>query len=335
MSNGDRLTVYPEQIIYSFDADAKRHLLDTEQGLRILAATSPELSAAWPPETTGVSPDVANKADLLRRDPAALALYLSDVLLQAYVEHAQRLGQELRSVSENEKFEPDTGLYKKAYWIAEVQRFVNHVSQHGGSGAILQFDIDNMKLANDHKKLGHATVDEVIARLLKRLSARARRNFKASRTGGDELSVLVSFLPEDNDNIASGDLLLDFGIHEERRGRRPLTDKQRAKALLNRMLAEFEEEIDRPMMIDGKMQSPRTFVKSFGVSGGFGIISPGVSGIDAIRAADRMAYSNKEEKRDQRFKALSPEAQAFIKGVLKGAERFRGEFEIDNRMFRF
>lgn len=192
-----------------------------------------------------------------------------------------------------------------------------------------------MKLANDHKKLGHATVDEVIARLLKRLSARARRNFKASRTGGDELSVLVSFLPEDNDNIASGDLLLDFGIHEERRGRRPLTDKQRAKALLNRMLAEFEEEIDRPMMIDGKMQSPRTFVKSFGVSGGFGIISPGVSGIDAIRAADRMAYSNKEKKRDQRFKALSPEAQAFIKGVLKGAERFRGEFEIDNRMFRF
>lgn len=282
----------PQDQIYSF-GPAKRDLL-AEDGLRRLLANSPDLAVTWAPDVAEPPQELMDRANALaRRRSPALAQHLGDVVWHAWFEHAQRLEDELAFKNYQEQFEPDTGLYKKAAWVSEVKRFADNVAEHGGAGAVLILDLDGLKRINDNKRLGHVAADDLIARLLDRLARRSRgsSSVKASRTGGDEFSVLLSFLPKDNPVLHDG-----RGLEEERRYQVDLTDEQRAEAFMNNLFADFEEEFERPVTLkDGTQGLPRDHVPILGVSGGYAIIRQGVTGIQAVKGAEDKMYEQKEE----------------------------------------
>jgi len=94
--------------------------------------------------------------------------------------------ERLRYLAEHD---PLSGLYNRRRFEQELTRELDHSRLRGSRGAVLLLDVDGFKAIND--SLGHATGDEVIARLGATLTERLRSGDVVARLGGDEFAVLL------------------------------------------------------------------------------------------------------------------------------------------------
>ncbi|HUO69321.1 MAG TPA: EAL domain-containing protein [Solirubrobacteraceae bacterium] len=82
-----------------------------------------------------------------------------------------------------------TGVYNRRRLIEELDRHLRYATRSRRSGAVLVFDVDHLKFAND--TYGHATGDAIIKAVADVLQARIRRTDVVARQGGDEFAVIL------------------------------------------------------------------------------------------------------------------------------------------------
>jgi diguanylate cyclase (GGDEF)-like protein/PAS domain S-box-containing protein len=82
-----------------------------------------------------------------------------------------------------------TGLYNRRRFNEELEREVIRARRYGGGGAVLALDLDGFKSVND--SLGHATGDELVARLAGTMRRALRESDIIGRTGGDEFVIVL------------------------------------------------------------------------------------------------------------------------------------------------
>ena len=91
-----------------------------------------------------------------------------------------------------------TGLPNRELFHTRLEQAIAMVKRHGGSLAVMFFDLDRFKLINDTH--GHAAGDAVLREVAHRLSEHARGEDAVCRHGGDEfLYMLVN--PNGRSNI--------------------------------------------------------------------------------------------------------------------------------------
>ncbi len=89
-----------------------------------------------------------------------------------------------------------TELPNRRLLLHQLNNEISRSRRHGRFGALLFIDLDNFKTIND--SLGHATGDELLKLVGRRLLDNIRSEDCASRMGGDEFIIIVSEL---NSNI--------------------------------------------------------------------------------------------------------------------------------------
>lgn len=108
----------------------------------------------------------------------------------------------------NEKADTDllTGLNNK---LATERKIKEYIEQYPGSLAMMfVLDIDNFKKIND--TLGHAFGDEVLRGFGKSISSVFRVTDIIGRTGGDEFTIFLKFLKNDEDTVKEAEKLVNF-----------------------------------------------------------------------------------------------------------------------------
>jgi two-component system, cell cycle response regulator len=83
-----------------------------------------------------------------------------------------------------------TGVHNKRFFDEVLEREVARSHRHGGSLALVMFDIDHFKRIND--TYGHLAGDSILVLLCRRLRPRIRREDVLARVGGEEFACLVT-----------------------------------------------------------------------------------------------------------------------------------------------
>lgn len=84
------------------------------------------------------------------------------------------------------KFDGFTGLYRKEYFIREVQ---DYLSQSYRDHALIMLDVDNFKMIND--TYGHQQGDRILQEIALQLKNKFEKTSLIGRFGGDEFIVFV------------------------------------------------------------------------------------------------------------------------------------------------
>jgi diguanylate cyclase (GGDEF)-like protein len=100
--------------------------------------------------------------------------------------------------------DPLTGLPNRSLLMDRLRLALAHGSRRESSVAVLFLDFDHFKLIND--SLGHATGDELLSAVAKRLDTRLRAGDTLARIGGDEFVIICDDLADAAEarTIASG-----------------------------------------------------------------------------------------------------------------------------------
>jgi diguanylate cyclase (GGDEF)-like protein/PAS domain S-box-containing protein len=115
-------------------------------------------------------------------------------------------------------FDPLTGLANRSMFHREVNDVLTRCGRSGSQAALLLLDLDRFKEVND--SLGHASGDELLAKVAQLISRVLGNSHFFSRLGGDEFAVVtqggtdraaVERLADDIIATASGSILLDRG----------------------------------------------------------------------------------------------------------------------------
>jgi diguanylate cyclase (GGDEF)-like protein len=86
--------------------------------------------------------------------------------------------------------DPLTGLANRMHYQEQLDQALTRArAGNGGGVAVLFIDLDGFKLVND--QLGHATGDELLCEVARRLSQATRSGGAVARLGGDEFLVLI------------------------------------------------------------------------------------------------------------------------------------------------
>ncbi len=85
--------------------------------------------------------------------------------------------------------DPLTGVFNRRRLITELDRQLRYAARSRRPGAVLTFDLDNFKLAND--SYGHETGDAMLRALADVLRQRARDTDIVARLGGDEFALVL------------------------------------------------------------------------------------------------------------------------------------------------
>ena len=100
-----------------------------------------------------------------------------------------------------------TGLANRALFEDRLAHCLAGARRHGRPAAILFLDLDDFKTIND--SLGHASGDELLQAVARRIAGVVRATDTAARLGGDEFAVLVESLDTLRDAEATAERLLD------------------------------------------------------------------------------------------------------------------------------
>jgi diguanylate cyclase (GGDEF)-like protein/PAS domain S-box-containing protein len=124
-----------------------------------------------------------------------MALKVSEIVLDgrplytaltADISERKAMLEHLRIMAEHDGL---TGLHNRTYFQNEMERYLEQVKRTGRTCALLYIDLDNFKYIND--TLGHAAGDQLIIEVASILKKRARKTDVVSRFGGDEFTVLL------------------------------------------------------------------------------------------------------------------------------------------------
>lgn len=89
-----------------------------------------------------------------------------------------------------------TGLYNRNYFQRELERALSRVSRHGNSCALLYLDLDQFKYVNDTQ--GHAAGDRLLLECSELLKEHTRDTDLLARFGGDEFTVLLDDVEQED-----------------------------------------------------------------------------------------------------------------------------------------
>jgi diguanylate cyclase (GGDEF)-like protein/PAS domain S-box-containing protein len=92
-------------------------------------------------------------------------------------------------LSYHAEHDPLTGMFNRNYFQEELERTVARVARSGSSCALFYIDLDQFKYIND--TLGHAAGDRMLVDIAALLSTHVRDGDLLSRFGGDEFTLLL------------------------------------------------------------------------------------------------------------------------------------------------
>lgn len=111
-----------------------------------------------------------------------------------------------RDITEQKAFEHEltyqaqhdnlTGLYNRNYFQQELERVVSRVARNAASCALLYMDLDQFKYVND--TLGHVAGDKLLQEVTHMLQRNLREGDLLARFGGDEFTILLYNIEEEN-----------------------------------------------------------------------------------------------------------------------------------------
>jgi diguanylate cyclase (GGDEF)-like protein len=176
-------------------------------------------SARFPP--AGISLAIGS-AGGMDRDAMALAVGFATLCIVAVTlglaardayqaAHGVRLARSLRTTNEQLRdlalHDTLTGLPNRMLLDDRMAQAATRSRRSGKSFAFMFLDLDRFKPVND--SLGHATGDELLVAVAKRLVACVRRPDTVARTGGDEFAIVLSEIEDPRDAGLVGGKILD------------------------------------------------------------------------------------------------------------------------------
>ena len=124
-------------------------------------------------------------------DIGRIVFNLIALALVAYV--SAIVGREQRRAREEalrlSRYDSLTGLHSHDYFLAEMEQEILRAAHNSRSFALLMFDLDGLKAAND--RFGHASGDTLLRAVADTLRGDIRITDVAARWGGDEFVLLL------------------------------------------------------------------------------------------------------------------------------------------------
>ena len=99
-----------------------------------------------------------------------------------------------------------TGLPNQLLFDDRVNQALTHAQRTGESLAVVFLDLDNFKKVND--SLGHASGNELLQQVSRRLTNAVREGDTVARMGGDEFTLLLTGIQRPDDAMRVADTLL-------------------------------------------------------------------------------------------------------------------------------
>ncbi|MEO8844654.1 MAG: GGDEF domain-containing protein [Kofleriaceae bacterium] len=129
--------------------------------------------------------------------------------LQDTIKHLEFTRTRLTQEEETARTDGLTGLYNRRGFDAELAAFMQRAGATGNGLSLIAMDLDHFKPVND--TLGHAAGDFVLREVGKILHEGVRKSDLPCRVGGDEFTILLADLTEDEARMRAETLRAAIG----------------------------------------------------------------------------------------------------------------------------
>lgn len=113
--------------------------------------------------------------------------YVNDISEKKALETSLKASEERYRIMA--RFDALTGLLNRSEFMFQLEQSYERIADHGGKLALLFVDLDHFKPVNDG--YGHATGDELLRHVARRLQSVLRSSDLVARIGGDEFTVVL------------------------------------------------------------------------------------------------------------------------------------------------
>jgi diguanylate cyclase (GGDEF)-like protein len=170
-------------------------------GLRLMGAAVLMGCGIWSMHFIGMlalARPILGADDLTRAiGTVALSMIAVSTLALLYKAHLERarghhdaLAQATEKLQHSAMHDALTDLPNRLLLAERLQQAIAHADPHGTRFAVMLVDLDHFKAVND--SLGHATGDELLMEVARRLRSTVRKSDTLARFGGDEFVLIIN-----------------------------------------------------------------------------------------------------------------------------------------------